>query len=87
MTGEIDLNGNIKQIGGLVSKLTGAKKAGVTLALVPEENKEDIEKMRKDNLSPEDDKFEVRFINKISQILKIALIENDVEFNYSCIDN
>ena len=29
MTGEIDLNGNIKQIGGLISKLNGAKKAGV----------------------------------------------------------
>ena len=34
MTGEIDLNGNIKQI-GLVSKLNGAKKAGVKLALIP----------------------------------------------------
>jgi endopeptidase La len=83
MTGEIDLNGNIKQIGGLVSKLTGAKKAGVTLALVPEENKEDLEKMRKDNLSPEDDTFEVKLISKISEILSLALIENDVEFNYS----
>ena len=83
MTGEIDLNGNIKQIGGLVSKLSGAKKAGVTLALVPEENKEDLEKIRKDNLSPEDDKFEVKLINKISQIINLALVENDVEFNYS----
>jgi len=83
MTGEIDLNGNIKQIGGLVSKLTGAKKAGVTLALIPEENEEDIIKMRKDNLSPEDDTFEVKLISKISQILELALVENDVEFNYS----
>jgi len=83
MTGEIDLNGNIKQIGGLVSKLTGAKKAGVKLALVPEENKDDLEKMRKDNLSPEDESFEVKLISKISEILTLALIENDVEFNYS----
>ena len=83
MTGEIDLNGNIKQIGGLVSKLTGAKKAGVTLALVPEENKDDLEKIRKDNLSPEDDTFEVKLISKISQILTLALVENNVEFNYS----
>ena len=86
MTGEIDLNGNIKQIGGLVSKLTGAKKAGVTLALIPEENLEDLEKIRKDNLSPEDDTFEVKPINKISQILDLALIQNDIEFNFSSID-
>lgn len=83
MTGEIDLNGNIKQIGGLVSKLTGAKKAGVTLALIPEENVDDLEKIRKDNLSPEDDDFKVMPINKISQILEYALVENDVEFNFN----
>ena len=46
MTGEIDLNGNIKQIGGLVSKLSGAKKAGVTLALIPRENEEDLFKAK-----------------------------------------
>lgn len=86
MTGEIDLNGNIKQIGGLVSKLTGAKKAGITLVLVPNENKEDIEKIRKDGLSPEDNTFEIKLICKISEILNLALIENDVEFNYSSIE-
>ena len=77
------MNGNIKQIGGLVSKLTGAKKAGVTLALVPKENLEDLEKIRSDNLSPEGDDFEVKIISKISEILEYALVENDVEFNFS----
>ena len=43
----IDLNGNIKQIGGLVSKLNGAKKAGVKLALIPKENEEDLIKDQK----------------------------------------
>jgi len=81
MTGEIDLNGNIKQIGGLVSKLTGAKKAGVTLALIPRENEEDLLKMRKDNLSPEGDDFEVIIVDTIYDILTNALVENDVEFN------
>ena len=42
--------------------------------------------MRKDNLSPEDDTFEVKPVNKISQILEFALIQNDIEFNFSCID-
>ena len=81
MTGEIDLNGNIKQIGGLVSKLTGAKKAGVTLALIPKENEDDLIKMRKDDLSPEGDDFEVKVIDTIYDILQNALVDNDIEFN------
>jgi ATP-dependent Lon protease len=81
MTGEIDLNGNIKQIGGLVSKLNGAKKAGVKLALIPKENEEDLIKMRKDELSPEGDDFEVKIINSIYDILENALVDNDIEFN------
>jgi hypothetical protein len=80
MTGEIDLNGNIKQIGGLVSKLSGAKKAGVTLALIPRENEEDLFKIRKDGLSPEGDDFEVKPVDTIYDILQNALVENDVEF-------
>ena len=81
MTGEIDLNGNIKQIGGLVSKLNGAKKAGVKLALIPKENEEDLIKMRKDELSPEGDDFEVKIIDSIYDILENALVDNDIEFN------
>jgi len=80
MTGEIDLNGNIKQIGGLVSKLNGAKKAGVTLVLIPRENEEDLIKIRKDELSPEGDDFEVKIIDTIYDILENALVENDIEF-------
>jgi endopeptidase La len=80
MTGEIDLNGNIKKIGGLVSKLLGAKKAGVKTVLVPKDNFEDLEKIRKDGLSPEDDNFEVKLISDIHEILNIALVYNDIEF-------
>ena len=83
MTGEIDLNGNINKIGGLVSKLNGAKKAGVTMALIPFDNIQDLEKMRKDNLSPEGDDFVVKPIKHISEILELALLQNDMEFgNY-----
>ena len=81
MTGEIDLNGNIKQIGGLVSKLTGAKKAGVKLVLIPRENEDDLVKIRNDNLSPEDDNFEVKIIDNIYDILENALVDNFIEFN------
>ena len=85
MTGEIDLNGNIKQIGGLISKLTGAKKAGVKLVLIPRENEDDLIKIRNDNLSPEDDNFEVKVIDNIFDILENALVDNYIEFNKNII--
>jgi hypothetical protein len=81
MTGEIDLNGNIKQIGGLVSKLNGAKKAGVKKVLISDENIEDLELIRKQNLSPESDDFIVISVKSIYDILNHALIDNDLEFS------
>ena len=45
MTGEINLKGYVTAIGGLEEKLVGAKLAGVELALIPEENKEDFDKI------------------------------------------
>ena len=49
ITGEMDLDGNVTMIGGLDAKLTGAKRAGVKLALVPKENTHDIEVIKRKN--------------------------------------
>ena len=70
MTGEIDLIGNITAIGGLEAKLVGAKKAKVTKALIPEENLQQLERLRKENKSPEDDQFKVIMISHINQALE-----------------
>ena len=69
MTGEIDLLGNITAIGGLHAKLCGAKKSGVKLAFIPVENLVHLERMREEKTSPEDDNFEVKAINHITQAL------------------
>jgi ATP-dependent Lon protease len=74
MTGEIDLMGNVTAIGGVESKLNGGKKAGCTLALIPEENMEDLERLRREGLSPEDDNFKVMSINHIKQVIEYALL-------------
>jgi ATP-dependent Lon protease len=42
LTGEIDLNGNVKKIGGLKAKIEGAKRAGVELVLIPKENEQEL---------------------------------------------
>lgn len=75
MTGEIDLIGNAGIIGGLQAKLHGGKKAGCTLALIPEDNMEDLEKMRREGISPEDDNFKVISVSHINEIIKHALVE------------
>jgi len=75
MTGEIDLRGNIKAIGGLYAKLHGAKKAKIRLALIPEENRPQLTRIRNDNKSPEDDTFEVVLINHIDEAINHVFIE------------
>ena len=75
MTGEIDLIGNAGIIGGLQAKLHGGKKSGCTLALIPEDNMDDLEKMRREGTSPEDSSFKVMSVSHINEILKYALIE------------
>ena len=74
MTGEIDLCKRVTAIGGVEAKLNGAKRAGVIKALIPKENEEDLEKMRRDGLSPEDDNFKVILIDHIDQVLEHALV-------------
>jgi ATP-dependent Lon protease len=72
ITGEIDLDGNVTAIGGLDAKLSGAKRAGIKLALVPTENKRDVEILLKKNTTLVDSKFKVKFISHVNEVLKIV---------------
>ena len=80
LTGEIDLNGNVNQIGGLGSKIEGGKKAGVKLLLYPESNNQDIE-IIKNNEPQILENIELRPVNNIWQVLELCLVENDIKFN------
>jgi len=75
MTGEIDLIGNAGIIGGLNAKLHGGKKAGCTLALIPEDNLDDLEIMRREGNSPEDDTFKVITVSNISDVIKYSICD------------
>jgi ATP-dependent Lon protease len=70
ITGEIDLNGNVTEIGGLDAKLNGAKKAGIKLALIPKENHREFEIVKKNNPELIDKNFKVIEISNVSQALK-----------------
>ncbi len=48
MTGEVTLQGRVLAIGGLKEKLLAAKQHGMNTVLIPEENKEDLEEVKKE---------------------------------------
>ena len=70
ITGEIDLNGNVTQIGGLDAKLNGAKNAGVKLALVPKENQRELNIVIKNNPKLINKNFKVYTISNILDVFK-----------------
>ena len=74
ITGEMNLQGNVTAIGGVYAKLSGAKKAGIKKALIPKENLEDLEILRKEGNSPEDKNFKVYTIETIEDVLKHCLV-------------
>lgn len=74
MTGEIELTGEIKKIGGLGAKLIGAKKAGVKLCIIPEENKDDLDKLIEKEDKLIDDEFKVITISNIYDAFEHILI-------------
>jgi ATP-dependent Lon protease len=69
MTGEIDLDGNITAIGGLDAKLSGAKRAGVKIAYVPEENRRNVEILLKKQPELQDSTFKIEFLSHINQAI------------------
>ena len=78
MTGEIDLNGSIRAIGGLESKLQGAKSAGVNLVLIPKDNKKDLDDIPEDSKNTEN--FKVIMIETIYEAIPYVFEKNDINF-------
>ena len=79
ITGEIDLNGRVHAIGGLSSKVQGAKSAGCRMVLCPTENKNDVEKILRDEFGPCDKDFEIRMVSDIWEVISILLVENELK--------
>ena len=69
ITGEINLSGDVLAIGGLRSKLYGAKSAGCSLALFPKDNQEDYEKIRKECTDLFDDTFNAVSVATLNDVI------------------
>lgn len=74
MTGEIELTGKITKIGGLLYKLTGAKKTGVKLIFIPKENEDDLKEIKNKNPKLLDKNFCVKCVDNIKEIIPEILL-------------
>ncbi len=81
LTGEIDLYGNVTKIGGVKYKVQGAFKAGVKTVFLPQENKEDLEKVKKELPEIFDTTHQCFFIDHVLDVAEKALINwNDKKY-------
>lgn len=71
MTGEITLRGRVLPIGGLKEKLLAARRAGIKNVIIPKENKNDLEEIKKE--LPSD--LNIIFVKEADEVIKAALVE------------
>ena len=74
LTGEIDLHGNVTKIGGVKYKVQGAFKTGVKTVFLPIENKDDVEKVKKELPEIFDEQHICLFIEHVLDVAEKALI-------------
>jgi ATP-dependent Lon protease len=72
MTGEVDLLGNVKAIGGLKQKINGAILAGCTKVVIPKENEQDYDRLTKIL----GDKISIVMAETIDQVINHAIVIN-----------
>ena len=82
LTGEIDLHGNVTKIGGVKYKVQGAFKAGVKTVFLPSENKEDIDKVKKELPEIFDDQHICLFIDHVLDVAEKALVDWDTKKHF-----
>ena len=73
LTGEMNLSGEVTAIGGLRSKLYGAKSAGCRLALFPSDNLPDFEKIKRESPDLFDDTFAARPVSNLGEVIPLVM--------------
>ncbi len=75
MTGEISLIGKVMPVGGIKEKILAAKRAGIKEIILCSKNKRDIEEIDEQYVKG----VEFHFVNKVEEVLEIALLKTKVE--------
>lgn len=71
MTGEINLRGEVMQIGGLKEKLLAARRGGIKTVLIPQDNERDLKEIPDSIKGP----LQILPVKWIDQVLDVALTE------------
>ncbi len=71
MTGEINLHGEVLEIGGLKEKILAAIRGGCRIVMIPDANVRDLDEMPEGVL----DQVEVIPVKHIDDVVKVALVE------------
>lgn len=69
MTGEVSLHGTVLPIGGLREKLLAALRAGIRTVVVPERNREDVERLPREVRR----RLEIRMVEHVSEAISWGL--------------
>jgi endopeptidase La len=78
MTGEINLRGDVTEIGGLEEKLCAAKRGGATLVLVPYENNMNLIEIKKRYPLLIDSNFNIICVKTFDQVIEHCLMDENV---------
>src|SRR5579863_3577383 len=73
MTGEITLQGRTLAIGGLKEKLLAAKQHGCMTVIIPQENFDDLQDIKKE-MSLDD--MTIHFVSNMDEVLKLAFVKD-----------
>jgi ATP-dependent Lon protease len=73
MTGEITLRGQVRPIGGLKEKLLAAKRAGMTVVIIPKDNEQDLAEVPK----VLQEELTIIPVEHMDEVLKLALAISD----------
>lgn len=75
MTGEITLRGKVMPVGGIKEKILAARRAGIKEIILCQKNARDIEEIDEEYLKG----IEFHFVDKVEEVLDIALLKTKVE--------
>jgi ATP-dependent Lon protease len=72
ITGEMNLQGKVTEIGGLKEKTFGAKTAGAKVVLYPKDNQKDMDKIVEENSDLVSEDFRVIPVDKFEEVIEIV---------------
>ena len=74
MTGEITLRGKVLPVGGIKEKILAAKRAGIKTIILSEENRKDIDEIKKEYVR----ELKFIYVKEMIEVVQHALLKEKV---------